>query len=93
MPTPSVASGYAATLVATGLSSPRGAIFDASGHLLVVERGKGVTALTFDGAGQAGCVVENEGKRKAVVEYEDVSWLWLSTMTTGRHDGHCDSPL
>ncbi|KAJ9652891.1 hypothetical protein H2198_007893 [Neophaeococcomyces mojaviensis] len=38
---PSVASGYALQVVATGLSRPRGIAFDSAGHLLVVEQGTG----------------------------------------------------
>jgi glucose/arabinose dehydrogenase len=45
---PSVASGYAARLVATGLISPRGIKFDNVGNLLVVEEEVGVTALRFE---------------------------------------------
>jgi glucose/arabinose dehydrogenase len=45
---PSVASGYAARLVATGLTSPRGIKFDTAGNLLVVEEGVGITALRFE---------------------------------------------
>ena len=39
---PSVASGYALQVVATGLSRPRGLSFDSQGHLLVVEAGSGI---------------------------------------------------
>jgi glucose/arabinose dehydrogenase len=42
---PSVASGYAARLIATGLTSPRGIKFDTEGNLLVVEEGVGIAAL------------------------------------------------
>jgi glucose/arabinose dehydrogenase len=45
---PSVASGYAARLVATGLTSPRGIKFDTAGNLLVIEEEVGVTALRFE---------------------------------------------
>lgn len=48
---PSVASGYAARLVATGLTSPRGIKFDTAGNLLVIEEEVGVTALRFEGNG------------------------------------------
>ncbi|KAH8896680.1 soluble quino protein glucose dehydrogenase [Thozetella sp. PMI_491] len=44
---PSVASGWQAQLVATGLRKPRSIQFDGSGALLVVESGKGVTRNTF----------------------------------------------
>ena len=38
-------------MVASGLTSPRGIIFDSSGHLLVVQQRKGVVSLrlTDDG--------------------------------------------
>jgi glucose/arabinose dehydrogenase len=52
---PSVASGYAARLVATGLTSPRGIKFDTAGNLLVVEEEVGVTALRFEDD-DAGCL-------------------------------------
>ena len=45
---PSVASGYSARLVATGLTSPRGIKFDTAGNLLVIEEEVGVTALRFE---------------------------------------------
>lgn len=38
---PSVASGYRAQLIATGLSSPRSIQFDSDGNLLVVEQTNG----------------------------------------------------
>lgn len=45
---PSVASGYRAQVVATGLSKPRSIEFDRSGNLLVVEAGSGsISALTL----------------------------------------------
>jgi len=52
---PSVAAGYIARIVANGLQKPRSLRFDSSGHLLVVEAGKGITALTLKDAGGA-CV-------------------------------------
>lgn len=70
VPAPSVAPGYEARLVAGGLESPRGIQFDSAGHLLVVEEGRGVTALTFADGGGA-CV--QESRRQAVVDDSDVS--------------------
>ncbi|KAK5112820.1 hypothetical protein LTR85_011154 [Meristemomyces frigidus] len=49
---PSVAEGYVARLVANNLTSPRGIKFDGQGALLVVEKNSGITALTFNDAGQ-----------------------------------------
>jgi hypothetical protein len=51
---PSVASGYRAQLIATGLSSPRSIQFDKAGNLLVVEQNNGdgsVSALTLQDNG------------------------------------------
>jgi len=51
---PSVASGYRAQLIATGLSSPRSIQFDKAGNLLVVEQKNGdgsVSALTLQDNG------------------------------------------
>lgn len=58
---PTVAKDYVARLVANGLSEPRGIKFDTEGHLLVVEQYLGLTAITFDDAGD-GCVIESERK-------------------------------
>lgn len=44
---PSVAPGYAAQLVATGLKKPRSIEFDAAGALLVIDSGVGVARITF----------------------------------------------
>lgn len=46
-PAPVLSDGWSAQLVYTGLESPRGILFDASGNLLLVEQGKGVAHLTF----------------------------------------------
>ena len=70
VPAPSVAPGYGAQLVATGLTKPRGITFDQQGHLLVVEQNSGVTALTLDDAGGA-CV--SEKSRQTVVNDTSVS--------------------
>jgi hypothetical protein len=48
---PVVSNGWQAQLVATGLSSPRGIIFDSSGNLLVVQQGAGIIHLEFDDGG------------------------------------------
>lgn len=50
------ADGYEYQLLVKGLSKPRGIIFDSQGHLLVVEKGKGLTALTLKDEGPTGCV-------------------------------------
>lgn len=50
------ADGYEYQLLVKGLSKPRGIVFDSQGHLLVVESGKGLTALTLKDEGPTGCV-------------------------------------
>ncbi|OCK80256.1 soluble quino protein glucose dehydrogenase [Lepidopterella palustris CBS 459.81] len=44
---PSVAPGWDVKLVAAGLTNPRAIIFDSSGHLLVVQQGKGIGSLSL----------------------------------------------
>ena len=56
---PSVASGWEARVVATGLTNPRGIIFDSSGHLLVVQQGKGIGSLSLTDNGGA-CVIAGQ---------------------------------
>jgi glucose/arabinose dehydrogenase len=48
---PVVSDGWQAQLVANGLSSPRGVLFDSSGNLLVVQQGAGIVHLQFDDGG------------------------------------------
>ena len=48
---PSVASGYQAALVATGVSNPRGIAFDSSGNLLVIQSGSGIASLQLQDDG------------------------------------------
>ena len=69
VPKPSTAPGYEARLVATGLRKPRGIIFDRAGNLLVVESGRGVTALTLKDYGGACVGVES---RESLVDDPDV---------------------
>lgn len=71
---PSVASGYRAALVATGLTSPRSIQFDRSGNLLVVEQSKGITSLQLDDNGGICVSVKSQ---KAVIEATTVSLLSL----------------
>ena len=56
---PSVASGYALQVFATGLSKPRGVAFDAQGHLLVVQQGPG-TITSHTVSEDNGCVVAGD---------------------------------
>lgn len=50
-PSPSVVEGWEARLVANNLQKPRGILFDSRGQLLVVESGKGISALTLNDHG------------------------------------------
>ncbi|KAE9377177.1 glucose sorbosone dehydrogenase [Stipitochalara longipes BDJ] len=49
--TPVVSNGWQAHLVATGLRTPRGILFDSKGNLLVVQSGLGIIHLEFDDGG------------------------------------------
>lgn len=49
--TPIVSNGWQAQLVANGLKSPRGILFDSKGNLLVVQQGVGIVHLEFDDGG------------------------------------------
>jgi glucose/arabinose dehydrogenase len=48
---PVLSNGWQAQLIATGLTAPRGVLFDSSGNLLVVQQGAGVVALEFNDDG------------------------------------------
>jgi hypothetical protein len=45
---PSMAPGYTARLIETGLTKPRGIMFDTEGRLLVVQAGMGLTTMELD---------------------------------------------
>jgi glucose/arabinose dehydrogenase len=51
---PVVAKGFTARVVISGLTRPRGMIFDSEGNLLVVQNRKEITAFRMTNAG--GCV-------------------------------------
>lgn len=71
-PTPSVAAGYAASLVADGLETPRGIIFDTEDNLLTVQRGVGVVALILSqGSGDGSVSVSDT---RTVVADDTVRW-------------------
>ncbi|KAL9106372.1 MAG: hypothetical protein Q9227_008573 [Pyrenula ochraceoflavens] len=87
---PSVASGFRAQLVATGLSKPRSIEFDNAGNLLVVESGSGsLTALTFrDGGGtclhveSSKAIVNNSNLNHGLALSEDGATLFASSSDT-----------
>jgi glucose/arabinose dehydrogenase len=68
-PSPSLASGWTAQLVATNLTKPRSILFDGEGNLLVVQSGAGIVALAL--GGNEGCVTETS--RTVVVDSTAVS--------------------
>lgn len=82
VPAPSVAPGYSVRLVATNLTAPRGIIFDSAGHLLVVQQGVGVEALTLTDNGGS-CV--GVTSRKTVVADSTVSDLSMNNVTCVPH--------
>ncbi|KAK0641245.1 soluble quino protein glucose/sorbosone dehydrogenase [Cercophora newfieldiana] len=61
-PAPVVAAGYQARLIVSGLSRPRGIIFDKSGNLLVVESGNGIRQIRFSSDDKATCLAANADK-------------------------------
>ncbi len=67
---PSVAAGWTAQLVANGLLKPRSLLLDGSGALLVVERGRGVSRITFTDNGGTCMQVAD---KTVVVNEADVS--------------------
>ncbi|KAK8045222.1 hypothetical protein PG993_005246 [Apiospora rasikravindrae] len=67
---PVVGSGWTAQLIAKDLKDPRGIIFDAKGHLLVVEQGSGIKRLTFDDKGNT-CLVQSSSE--TIVDDEDLN--------------------
>ena len=71
---PSVASGYRAALVATGLTVPRGIQFDKFGNLLVVEQSIGLTSLHLEDNGGICVSVKSQN---VVVESTNVTIVSL----------------
>ena|ERR1700753_3306885 len=67
--TPKMSHGFTARVLGNGFSNPRGLAFDSAGHLLLVEKNRGVIALTLEEEG--GCV--NIAKRGTVVAESSVS--------------------
>lgn len=72
---PSIASGYRAALVATGLRKPRSIQFDNAGNLLVVQAGAGIESLQLQDNG--GTCVSVKSK-KTVVQASTVSRILLA---------------
>ena len=85
---PSVASGYRAALVATGLTSPRSIQFDGSGNLLVLEQSVGLTSLRLEDHGGTCVGVELQ---KMVLEAANVTSI-SPTQGCADADLGCSSP-
>lgn len=50
-PAPKLAQGWTAQLIANGVTSARGLVFDSSGALLVAQANRGITRITFTESG------------------------------------------
>ena len=77
---PSVASGYQAALVATGVRNPRGIVFDSVGNLLVVQSGTGIASLQLQDNGGTCISVKSQ---KTVLEAKALNH-GLALSTDGR---------
>lgn len=85
-----VADGWNYTLVATGLTRPRGMAIDADGRLLVVDVGVGVKRFEVDERsdgivclnGDGETIIENEDFNHGIALSEDGETLYVSTSDT-----------
>ena len=68
---PSVASGFAYQVVATGLTAPRSIQFDSKGNLLVIEQNKGLSSHVLQDDGGP-CV--SVASSKYLIQDSDVSF-------------------
>lgn len=66
---PSVAPGYQVNVVASGLTEPRGIIFDSEGNLLVVQQGKGVSRLRL--TNDEGPCIRVDGQVEDIIDDDD----------------------
>jgi len=82
---PSVASGYSAAVIATGLTDPRSLEFDSADNLLVLEAGKGVSSHVLDD-GDGTCIsvksskdlISDEGLDHGIALSKDGATLYVS---------------
>ncbi|KAJ6259648.1 hypothetical protein Dda_5286 [Drechslerella dactyloides] len=82
LPTPQLATGYQATLVATGLETPRQLIFDTKGRLLVLDRGVGVKQFRVDNCGlltEGVTIIPDTGLNHGLTITPDGQTLFAST--------------
>jgi glucose/arabinose dehydrogenase len=88
---PSVAAGWRAEVVASGLSNPRGILFDTEGALLMVEQGKGVSRVRFNE--ESGSCIRMDGEKEVVIDDKNVSLasfdLELNIPCTFAFSVHC----
>ncbi|KZV93096.1 soluble quino protein glucose dehydrogenase [Exidia glandulosa HHB12029] len=90
-----VASGWKVQGVASGLHNPRSILFDSAGHLLVVEKSKGLTAFTLNSNGSVkstktllsykylnhGLTFSTDGKT-LFASSENSAWSWKYNPTS-----------
>lgn len=74
-PAPVVADGYNAQLIVSGLTKPRGLLFDSEGALLVVEAGAGITHIVLRDNGTT-CL----GSNKTIRLVDDKQVIFSPTM-------------
>jgi glucose/arabinose dehydrogenase len=68
---PSVAPGWLVQVVASGLTKPRGIVFDSEGNLLVVQQGYGISRLNL--TSDAGACVRAQGNATDIIVNKEVS--------------------
>ncbi|KAF3019699.1 hypothetical protein E8E14_007112 [Neopestalotiopsis sp. 37M] len=83
---PVVGSGWTAQLVVTGLTKPRGIVWDSNGHLLVVQQGVGLTGISFSensttclGAATSGSIIDNPDLNHGIAFSNDGRTLFASS--------------
>lgn len=69
---PSVAAGYIANVVATGLTKPRSIQFDSAGNLLVLEQNKGLSSHVLKDDGGTCISIQSS---KYIIQDDTVSSL------------------
>ena len=81
-PAPVVANGWSAQIVAVGLTSPRGIIFDSEGAMLIVEQRRGIRRIRFTGDGTCLSVADNQ----VLVSNTDVGLLHIPVLAIPMYD-------
>jgi glucose/arabinose dehydrogenase len=82
---PSLASGWKATKVLGGLTSPRSIVFDSNGNMLVVQSGKGISIHAIDANGcvtSSKMLISQNNLNHGIQLSADGKTLYASAMTT-----------